>query len=99
MYRCINVLVKQLSLFILFSYLLSLTELKDDSGWTLFNYYNTFDLNQSLVKDSCERINYHQVDEGMFVEKYERPGRPVVIVGGQLDWHANRKWTSEVSSC
>ena len=71
------------------------TELK--GGWNIFRYNETFDLSLSSVKDTCERIDYNLVDETTFIEKYEKPCRPVVIFDGQLDWPAYKKWTNEVS--
>ena len=37
-----------------------------------------------------------QVDEKQFIAAYEAPGLPVVITHSQLDWQANKKWTTEV---
>lgn len=70
-------------------------ELKGEPGWTMFNYYRTFNLSHDVIKDTCERIDYNLVDEASFIERYEKPGIPVVIVNGQLDWQANKKWTIE----
>ena len=63
----------------------------------MFRYYHTFDLNPSIVNDKCERIDYNSVDEVTFIERYEKPARPVVICNGQFDWPASRKWTTEVN--
>ena len=76
----------------------SLSELKGESGWTQFDYARTFPLSKDLVRDSCERVSYMDVDEDMFRERYERQSVPVVITHGQLDWQARKKWTVEVFS-
>ena len=72
------------------------TELKGDEGWCQFNYAKSFSLAASTVKDNCPRISYLEVDEKTFVEHYESPGQPVVIVDSQLEWQASQKWTLEV---
>ena len=72
------------------------TELKGEEGWCQFNYAKTFSLATSTVKDNCPRISYLEVGEKTFVEHYESPGQPVVIVDSQLDWQASQKWTLEV---
>ncbi|XP_003382573.1 PREDICTED: bifunctional arginine demethylase and lysyl-hydroxylase JMJD6-like [Amphimedon queenslandica] len=70
-------------------------ELKGDSGWKQFNYSKTFSLAKETVKDSCPRINYTEVDQQTFAERYERSSQPVVIVDGQRNWAAGDKWTLE----
>ena len=72
------------------------TELKGELGWTRFGLARTFSLSTNVVKDTCERINYLDVDEQSFIERYESPAIPVVITDSQLEWQASKKWTMEV---
>ena len=72
------------------------TELKGELGWTRFGLARTFPLSTNMVKDTCERINYLDVDEQSFIERYESPAIPVVITDSQLEWQASKKWTMEV---
>lgn len=74
------------------------TELKGELGWTRFGLARTFSLSTNIVEDTCERINYLDVDEQSFIERYESPAIPVVITDSQLEWQASKKWTIEVSS-
>lgn len=62
-------------------------------SWTAFNFFETFDINPANVKDSVDRINVDDVSEAEFIEKYERPYKPVVIQGAIKDWRASFKWT------
>lgn len=69
------------------------TELNDKSGdWTAQKYANNFDEFRDFI-DNCDRIDANEVDEQSFIERYERPYKPVVITGAQLDWKAGQKWT------
>ena len=47
------------------------------------------------MRDNCERVSYLDIDEQTFIERFERPNVPVVITDGQLDWQANKKWTTD----
>jgi len=47
--------------------------------------------------DSVERIEYDAVSEAEFIERYEKPNVPVVIVGATKDWPANEAWTIDVN--
>ena len=49
------------------------------------------------MRDTCQRISVAEVSETVFIERYEKPGHPVVIVDAQQDWQATKKWTIEVS--
>lgn len=66
--------------------------------WRLHNHANKFDLNHKLVKDNVERIDVNQVSPELFVEKYEKLYKPVVIRGATDKWKANTKWTTTVSN-
>ena len=72
-----------------------MVELKVD-GWTKHKYYKTFDLGHSIVKDNVPRINFEETSKKEFIEKYERPLKPVVITNALDDWAAMRRWTLEV---
>lgn len=76
---------------------ISLSELKGDEGWSDHKFWRTFPIGREVVKDSCERISYLDIDEQAFVERFERPNIPVVITDCQLEWQATRKWTIEVN--
>ena len=76
----------------------TLPELKGEEEWTRCGYWKSFPLTRESVLDNCERVSYLEVDQAGFIERFERPGLPVVITDSQLDWQANRKWTVEVTS-
>jgi hypothetical protein len=59
-------------------------------------YANDFE-KYKLVNDTMERIDVNQVSPETFIECYEKPSKPVVIVGVQRDWNATQKWTLHVS--
>ena len=40
-----------------------------------------------------ERIHVKDVNNDEFIERFEKPYKPVVIKGVQDDWAANYKWT------
>ncbi|XP_046859328.1 bifunctional arginine demethylase and lysyl-hydroxylase JMJD6-like isoform X2 [Xenia sp. Carnegie-2017] len=67
-------------------------ELKPDD-WTKQNYNETFDLSLDSFIDNVPRIEYHKTSCQEFIEKYERPLKPVVISNGLVDWPACRRWT------
>jgi histone arginine demethylase JMJD6 len=73
-----------------------IVELKGDDEWHKFNYYKTFDLSLQSAPDNIERIDADLVSVDEFIEKYEKPYKPVVILNTQTDWLANSKWTLEV---
>lgn len=72
-------------------------ELSADRGgsWTKLNYVENFDLNPDKVSDTVERITVNDVSNEMFIEKYEKIYKPVVITGVIDTWEAKRKWTVE----
>lgn len=61
------------------------------------DYKNKFDLTISAIKDNVERINVHEISTEEFIERYEKPYRPVIIKGITDKWKANYKWTLDVS--
>ena len=63
------------------------------SSWDALRFHETFDLNPANVKDTVERINVDEVSEAEFIERYEKPYKPVVIQGVIKDWKARYKWT------
>ena len=71
---------------------------REKNGWRTQNYVDTFDLSFSTVKDNVERVDASKLSYEEFVERYERPYKPVVLTNVQNDWAANYKWTTDVSS-
>ncbi|CAH0394674.1 unnamed protein product [Bemisia tabaci] len=69
-------------------------ELNDKGAWYQLGYANRFD-NFTKVKDNVERIHVKDVSPQAFIEKYEKPYKPVVIQGIQENWDAHQKWTLE----
>jgi len=45
------------------------------------------------VPDSLQRINVNEVTNGEFIERFEKPYLPVVLIGDQDGWQARHKWT------
>lgn len=43
-----------------------------------------------------DRIDESKVSTEEFIEKYEKPYKPVIIQGVQNGWKAQYKWTIEV---
>ena len=73
------------------------TELcSEKNGWTRLNYAVSFDCSPRRVADTAVRIDYDQVSEQDFIERFERPNLPVVICGATHEWRANQRWTLEV---
>lgn len=71
-------------------------ELTERGAWAELNYAKNFDLSHSSVKDNVPRIDADRVSVEEFIEKFEKPSRPVVILNVQRSWQANEKWTLEV---
>lgn len=69
---------------------------KDGNGWTKLNYAGTFELDLNAVKDNVERIDVNEVPPDVFVEKYEKIYKPVVITGCTEQWKARYKWNLQV---
>ncbi len=74
-------------------------ELSEEHGWYKLDYANSFDISLATVKDNLERVDVKTVSVEEFVEKYEKPYKPCVIVNAQNHWLANIKWTKEVRWC
>lgn len=70
-------------------------ELNDKYAWCTHGYADNFKPFLK-VQDNVDRINVEIVSPEMFIEKYERPYKPVVIRGLQSNWRASYKWTLEV---
>lgn len=69
-------------------------ELNDKGDWNQLNYVENFTPFLE-VKDDCERIDVKECSPQQFIEKYESPYKPVVILGVQDNWKAKHKWTLE----
>lgn len=73
------------------------TELCLEKGvWTKLDYKSKFDCSFDKIKDTGERIHANDVSVEEFIEKYEKPYKPVVIRGITDNWKAQYKWTLEV---
>ena len=72
-----------------------LIELVDKTAWTQHAYYKNFDPFWKF-QDNIDRIVESEMPIEEFVEKYEKPYKPVIIQGVQKDWKAQHKWTIEV---
>uniref|UniRef100_T1IR31 JmjC domain-containing protein n=1 Tax=Strigamia maritima TaxID=126957 RepID=T1IR31_STRMM len=70
-------------------------ELNEKHAWIKLDYASTFDLSFNTVKDNVQRIHATHMSVEEFVEHYEKPYKPVVIVGCQENWKAKEKWTLE----
>ncbi|KJE94155.1 hypothetical protein CAOG_08826 [Capsaspora owczarzaki ATCC 30864] len=75
------------------------SELKQDGGWTKYGYAQPGVLSlapePTIAKDTIERVHVDSLSEAEFIERYERPGVPVVITGCADDWPATKNWTEE----
>ncbi|KAL0107608.1 hypothetical protein PUN28_014721 [Cardiocondyla obscurior] len=73
-------------------------ELVDKAAWTQHGYIKNFQKFWEF-QDNAERIDESIVTTEEFVEKYEKPYKPVIIRGVQNGWRAQHKWTIEVGFC
>lgn len=74
-----------------------LSELCLEKGvWTKHDYKNKFDCSIDIVPDTVERIHANEVPTEEFIERFEKPYKPVVIEGVTDNWKARYKWTLEV---
>jgi histone arginine demethylase JMJD6 len=53
------------------------------------------DIEAARKRDTVTRINYDEVSKEEFIERFEKPGQPVVILGCTEGWKANAEWTLE----
>lgn len=75
-------------------------ELKGRAAWASRQHFIHFDTSLSSVKESVDeipRIHVDDVDLEQFIEHFEKPYLPCVILGASDDWVANDKWTPQVS--
>ncbi|XP_042884366.1 bifunctional arginine demethylase and lysyl-hydroxylase PSR-like [Penaeus japonicus] len=63
--------------------------------WTKHDYKNKFDCSIDIVPDTVERIHTNEVPTEEFIERFEKPYKPVVIEGVTDNWKARYKWTLE----
>ncbi|CAH1244856.1 bifunctional arginine demethylase and lysyl-hydroxylase JMJD6-like [Branchiostoma lanceolatum] len=68
-------------------------ELRGSREWSSENLYETFDLSHETVNENVERVDVRSLTAEEFVERYERPYKPVVLTHAQDDWRGKEKWT------
>lgn len=67
----------------------------DKEAWYQLQYADCFDEFKKFT-DNTERISVKQVTPEEFIERYEKPYKPVVIQGMTEGWKAVEKWTLPV---
>lgn len=75
-------------------FLIVFLELSASFNWNELGYADNFEPFTQFV-DNCERIDASEVDLDDFIERYERPYKPVVITKITDNWKAQTKWTFE----
>nr|CAG4643984.1 EOG090X06UY [Lepidurus arcticus] len=68
-------------------------ELSSRGAWTQQEYAKTFDLTMDPKQDNVDRIHVKETTAEQFIEQYEKPYKPVVLLGSQDNWPAKQKWT------
>ncbi|XP_041466798.1 bifunctional arginine demethylase and lysyl-hydroxylase JMJD6-like [Lytechinus variegatus] len=70
-------------------------ELRDLGDWERFQFCDTFRprIEELKAKDNCHRVDVNSVTTDEFIELFEKPGHPCVIVKDQDTWLAQKKWT------
>lgn len=68
------------------------TELNDKGAWTALNYVSKFDQFWKF-EDNCERIHVKDVNCDEFIERFEKPYKPVVIEGIQVSFDQIRHFS------
>jgi hypothetical protein len=71
-------------------------ELKSQDDWEKHNYFKNFNMSYDSLPDNIDRIDANKVSLEEFIEKYEKPYKPVIIKNTQVDWLAKDKWTLDV---
>ncbi|XP_003492749.1 bifunctional arginine demethylase and lysyl-hydroxylase PSR [Bombus vosnesenskii] len=69
-------------------------ELGDKAAWIQHGYSKKFESFWNFI-DNVDRIDESKVSTEEFIEKYEKPYKPVIIQGVQNGWKAQYKWTIE----
>uniref|UniRef100_A0A914DN24 JmjC domain-containing protein n=1 Tax=Acrobeloides nanus TaxID=290746 RepID=A0A914DN24_9BILA len=68
------------------------SELKPDE-WDCLGYSRLLNLNPEDCLDNIERVDASTLSYEEFVERYEKPLKPVILTGLTNDWPATSKWT------
>lgn len=68
-------------------------ELDEKHGWHELGYANNFDLSEINIHDNVQRIHIDHMSLEDFIAHYEKPYKPVVLLGVQDNWKAKEKWT------
>jgi hypothetical protein len=68
-------------------------------GWQSVGYaFDTrwLDTRPESGPDTIERVDASRMSYEQFVDRYERPGKPVILLGLTDAWRANQRWTMPV---
>lgn len=63
--------------------------------WTKLDYKNNFDCSLKGAKDEGERVHTNDISVEEFIERFEKPYKPVIIEGITDNWKARYKWSLE----
>jgi histone arginine demethylase JMJD6 len=69
------------------------SELKTQDDWEKYNYFDKYDTSFDKLTDNIDRIDVTKVPIEEFIEKYEKPYKPVILLNSQVEWQAREKWT------